>query len=152
MKKIISILVFALALTSQAEAQVVTDIRPGPGGTIGEYGAWTKVDVLFDGEPNATIEYRVRLATRKGIGCHYDLEIKNTSNEKLNIKATSSYYDKLVKSNFGDEAKESLKAGKSVEIRFIAQGCKKEKGADVDDYGACLACEFGMNIHVYRPN
>lgn len=152
MKKTISILVFVLAVASFAEGQVVSDIRPAAGGKIGEYGEWQKVDVLFDGEPSATIEYRVRLATRKGIGCHYDLEIKNTSNEKLNIKATSSYYDKLVKGNFGDEAKESLKAGKSVEIRFIAQGCKKDKGSDAEDFEVCMACEFGMNIHVYRPN
>jgi hypothetical protein len=133
-----------------AEAQVASNIRPEASGKMGEYGEWKNVDISFDDGSSATIEYRVRLANRKGIGCHYDLEVKNTSAEKLTVRATSSYYDKLVKSNFGDEAKEGLKAGKSVEIRFIAQGCKKDKGSDLDDFGVCMACEFGIDIHVSK--
>lgn len=142
---------FALVLAAfVAEAQVATDIKPAADGKMGEYGDWKKVDVSFDDGVSATIEYRVRLATRKGIGCHYDLEVKNTSSIKLNVRGKSSYYDKLVKSQFGDEAKETLKPDKSVVMRFVAQGCKKEKGADLDDYGHCMACDFGLAIHVSK--
>jgi hypothetical protein len=151
MKKQILIVSFLFVAVLCVNAQVETNIKPEANGKMGEYGEWKKVDVSFDDGSAATVEYRVRLANRKGIGCHYDLEVKNTSAEKLNVRGKSSYYDQLVKSNFGDEAKESLKPGKSVEIRFIAQGCKKEKGADRDDYGHCMACEFGIDLYVSKP-
>lgn len=149
MRHLITIMLL-VAITFSVEAQVASNIRPAADGKMGEYGEWKNVDISFDDGSTATIEYRIRLANRKGIGCHYDLEVKNTSTEKLTVRAKSSYYDKLVKSNFGDEAKENIKAGKSIEIRFIAQGCKKDKGSDLDDFGACMACEFGIDIHVSK--
>lgn len=150
MKKLLAFISIATLCVGFAHAQVATNIRPEATGKMGEYGEWKNVDISFDDGSSATIEYRVRLATRKGIGCHYDLEVKNTSNIKLNVRARSSYYDKLVKSNFQDESKETLKPAKSVAIRFIAQGCKKEKGADTDDFGHCMACEFGLDIFVSK--
>ncbi|HZY80221.1 MAG TPA: hypothetical protein VFE50_11905 [Cyclobacteriaceae bacterium] len=151
MKKLIVITAFLFVTALVANAQVKTNIRPEASGKMGEYGEWQKVDVSFGDGSEATVEYRVRLAARKGIGCHYDLEVKNTSSEKLNVRGMSSYYDQLVKSNFGDAAKESVKPGKSVEMRFIAQGCKKEKGSDKDDFGHCMACEFGIDLFVAKP-
>jgi hypothetical protein len=150
MKRLVGILTLIMAALA-SQAQVVKDVRPPEGGKMGEFTAWKSADVFWDDGDKATIEYRVALVNRKGIGCHYDLEIKNTSEVKLVVKGKSSFYDQLVKSNFGDEAKETLKPGKSVVMRFIAQGCKKEKGTDKDDYGVCMACDFGINIHVLKP-
>jgi hypothetical protein len=149
MKHLITLLAL-FTIVFFAEAQVATNIRPAADGKMGEYGDWKNVDISFDDGSSATIEYRIKLSNRKGIGCHYDLEVKNTSSVKLTVRAKSSYYDKLVKSNFGDEAKENIKPGKSLEIRFVAQGCKKDKGSDLDDFGACMACEFGIDIHVSK--
>jgi hypothetical protein len=141
------VLVFVAVIS---RAQVVSDIKPSAEGKMGEFTAWTPIEVSFDDGTKAPIEYRIRLATRKGIGCHYDLEVVNKSDIKLNVRLKSSYYDKLVKSNFGDEIKETLKPGKGVVGRLVAQGCKKDKGSDLDDYASCLACEFGASIYISK--
>lgn len=141
-----------LILMSQVlSAQVAVNIKPAENSKMGEFSDWSKVDVSFDDGSSATIEYRVALVARKGVGCHYDLEVKNTSEGKLDIAMKSSYYDKMVKKHFGDKISETVKPGKSVVGRFIAQGCKKDKGVELDDVAACLACDFGLNIHVYQP-
>jgi hypothetical protein len=149
MKKFVGafILIFTISL---GYAQVASDIKPSASGKMGEFSTWTPVEVSFEDGTKAPIEYRIRLAMRKGIGCHYDLEVVNKSDIKLNIRLKSSYYDKLVKSNFGDEIKETLKPGKGVTGRLVAQGCKKDKGSDLDDYASCLACEFGASIYVSK--
>ncbi len=149
MKKL-SLLCFVLLTVLFAQAQVATGIKASPEGKMGEFSEWKKVDVSFDDGGKATIEYRIALATRKGIGCHYDLEVKNTSDITLTVRMKSSYYDKLVKSQFGEEIKEKLKAGKSVVGRLIAQGCKKEKGSNADDYASCIACDFEASIYVSK--
>lgn len=141
--------IFAGALT--AFSQVATGIKASSDKKMGEFTDWKKVDVSFDDGSAATIEYRIALATRKGIGCHYDIEIKNTSDITLKVIAEASYYDKLVKGNFSAAADEKLKAGKSFVARLIAQGCKKDKGSDLDDYATCLACEFEASIRVIKP-
>jgi hypothetical protein len=130
--------------------QLVSDVRPPAEGTIGEFTEWKSVEAEFDNNTTATIEYRIALVARKGIGCHYEVQVKNTSDQKLDIKLKSSYYDKLVKGNFGEEIMESLKPGKELAAKLIAQGCRAEKGANLSDFEACMACEFGVNIHVYR--
>jgi hypothetical protein len=142
-------LAFCMAFFS-GMAQVATGIKPAPDGKMGEFTEWKKTDVSWDDGTTATIEYRIALATRKGIGCHYDLEVKNTSDMKLNIRMKSHYYDKLVKSNFGDEIKESLKPGKSLVGRLVAQGCRKDKGFEGDDYASCMACEFYAELFVSK--
>ena len=131
-------------------AQVASNVRPPENSKMGEFSEWQKVEASFDDGSKATIEYRSVLAKRMGVGCHYDVEVKNTSTTKLTIQFKSSYYDKLVKGNYGDEASETLKPDKSVSVRFVAQGCKKEKGVEKDDYGHCFACEFGVNISVSK--
>jgi hypothetical protein len=150
MKKYVMLLCFSVLATLTVNGQLVTNIKPAADGKIEEYGEWKKAEATWEDGTTATVEFRVRLATRKGIGCHYDLEVKNTSSIKLEVKAKSSYYDKLVKSQFGDEAKENLKPGKSVAIRFVGQGCKKEKGVEKDDFGHCMACDFGIDLYVYK--
>ncbi|MGL2963341.1 hypothetical protein ACSVH2_05930 [Flavobacterium sp. RSB2_4_14] len=131
-------------------AQVVSELKPSIDGKMGEFTEWKTSSVNFDDGTSATFDYRIALADRKGIGCHYELEVKNTSALKLEFKMKSSYFDKLVKSQFGDEIKETLKPEKSVLAKFIAQGCKKEKGVEKDDYGHCMACDFGINIYVTK--
>lgn len=149
MKKIL-FLAFILVATLGVQAQVVTGLRTEEGGKMGEYTEWKKSTVIFDDNSTAEIEYRIALIKRKGIACHYDVEVKNNSDIKITVRIKSSYYDKLVKGNYGEEAKETLKAGKSVVAHTIAQGCKKEKDVEKDDYEHCMACEFGVSIYVSK--
>jgi hypothetical protein len=149
MKKLL-LLSFSLVIAFITNAQIVTEIKPAEDGKIGEYGEWKSVDATFEDGTTARIEYRVRLATRKGIACHYDLEVKNSSSVKVQIKAKSSYSDKLTKSLYSDETKEKLGPGKSIEMRFVAQGCKKDKGVERDEYGHCMACYFGISLYAYN--
>jgi len=146
-------MILTIALSSAmmfSYAQVVSNLKPPVEGKIGEFTEWVKADVTFDDNTSAVIEYRIALISRKGIACHYNVEVKNNSELKLKIRLKSSYYDKLVKGNYGDEIKETLKPGKSLSGRMIAQGCKKEKGSEADDYGHCMACEFGVSIFVSK--
>ncbi len=150
MKMIKITMVLAGLVPFFCSGQIVSGVRPPDDGAIGEFTEWTSVEAEFDDNTKATIEYRVALVARKGIGCHYEMQVKNTSDQKLDIKLKSSYYDKLVKGNFGEEIFETLKPGKELAAKLIAQGCRAEKGSDLSDYAACMACEFGINIHVYR--
>ena len=149
MKKIITVLSICMALTG-LKAQVVNDLKPSEPGEMGKFTEWAQTKVHFEDNTTATIGYRIALVARKGIGCHYDVEVKNDSDIKLNIRLKSSYYDKLVKGQFGEEIKESLKPGKILSGRFVAQGCKKEKGVEKDDFGQCIACDFGVSIYVSK--
>lgn len=141
---------FFFILSLQSYAQAVQGLRAQADGKMGEFTEWVSKDVGFDDGTSATFEYRIALMDRKGIGCHYEVEIKNTSSIKLSFKLDSNYYDKLVKSHFGDVIKESLKPGKSFSGKFVAQGCKKEKGIERDDYGNCIACDFFVDISVSK--
>jgi hypothetical protein len=141
-----------------AQAQVAENIKASSSKKMGEFSDWTSVvfsletnkpiapGEAIDDKSKATLEYRIALVARKGIGCHYDIEIKNTSSTTLDVAAEILYFDKLVKRNMSDAKGEKLKAGKSVVLRLIAQGCKKDKGSDLDDYASCLACEFSATI------
>lgn len=152
MKKLLQQTLVALVflIPTWGNTQVVSGIRPPESGKVGEFTAWEKVNVVFDDNTTATIEYRIALVKRKGIACHYILEVNNTSNIKLNIKAKSSYYDKLVKGQYGDEFKNTVKPGKISQAYIIAQGCKKEKDVERDDYGHCYACDFGVSLYVSK--
>ena len=143
-------LIISLFSTLTCKAQVVSGVKPSPNGKMGEFTEWTKVDVSFDDGTKAQIEYRIALVKRKGIACHYTCEIKNNSEIKLNVRIKSSYYDKLVKGNYGEEVKDKLKPGKILAGLLVAQGCKKEKDVEKDDYGHCMACEFGVSIYVSK--
>lgn len=147
MKKLFFTLVLSLAIMGLT-AQVVSNLKPPANGTMGEFSEWTKLDVNIDGNSTASIEYRIALLAKKGLGCHYALEVKNNSDIKLNVRMKSNYYDKLVKSHFGDEIKESIKPGKTVQGKFIGQGCKKDKGVEKDEYEQCIDCDLTMSIFV----
>ncbi|MCC7233206.1 MAG: hypothetical protein IT242_09700 [Bacteroidia bacterium] len=150
MKKKVQLTIAICLAAAGLRAQVVSGIKPLPEGKMGEFTEWKKQEITFEDKSTASIEYRVALVARKGIGCHYDLEVKNTSDQKLNVRLKSNYYDKLVKSYFGDEIKETLKPGKTVSGRFVGQGCRKEKGVERDDYGHCIACDFSLSIFVEK--
>jgi hypothetical protein len=131
-------------------AQVVSGLKPSPDGKMGEYTEWKKADVVFEDQTNAAIEYRIALASRTGLACNYKVEVKNVSDIKLDVRIKSNYYDRLVKSHFGDEGKQTLKPGKSVEAKFIGQGCKKEKGTNLEDYALCIDCDLTVSIFVSK--
>jgi hypothetical protein len=147
-----------LLTASFTYAQVAENIKASSVKKMGEFSDWKSVEFSLetnkpiaagdkvDEKSKATLEYRIALVDRKGIGCHYDIEIKNTSNTTLDVAAEILYFDKLVKRNMSDAKGDKLKAGKSAVFRLIAQGCKKDKGSDLDDYASCLACEFGATI------
>ena len=149
MQKILTA-ILAMALTSGLNAQVVTGLRVPENSQMGQYTEWQTAEISFDDGTTASIDYRMAMVTRKGVACHYDVEVKNNSDLKLDIKLKSHYYDKMVKSNFGDEIKETLKPGKSLVGRLICQGCKKEKDVDTDDFGHCAACDFWVDIYVSK--
>ena len=154
--KIIKTVLFAAFLLSVhfSEAQdekVEFDIKPKEGlSKMEEFTGWRSEIVKFKDGTTATIDYRFALAARKGIACHYDVEVKNTSEVKLTVVVSSTYYDKLVKRSFNEIKEESLKPGKSAVSRLIAQGCKKDKGSDLDDFATCMACDFAASIFVTK--
>lgn len=131
-------------------AQVVSSIRPDANGEMDKFSEWKTSEVVFEDGKKANFEYRIALVKKKMLACHYELEIKNTSEEKLEFTVKSHYYDKLVKSNFGDKSKEKIKPGKTTNFHFVAQGCKKDKGTDRSDFEHCMSCEFYMEIFVEK--
>lgn len=139
-----------LMLSNCLTAQVVSSIKPDSTGKIGEFDEWKKATASFDDGTKATFEYRVGLMKRTGMGCHYEIEVRNTSEEKYEFKIESHYYDKFVKSYFGDKTKDKVKPGKIINAHFVAQGCKKEKGVERTDLQHCLACDFYINIFISK--
>lgn len=137
-----------LLLGVTANAQEEFKLEVSKEGKMGDYTEWTKKELVFGDGTKASVEYRMGLYNRKGIACYYNVEVKNTSDIKLKVKAKNHYYDKLVKRNFSEEAEESVKPGNTVVLTSIAQGCKKEKDAPDDrtDYQHCTACEFYVNL------
>ena len=131
-------------------SQTVSNIKADPNLKMGEFTNWIQETAKFDDNSQCTFEYRIALVKRVGIGCHYELEVKNTSDKAYEFKIASHYYDKLVKSYFGDKSKEKIKPGKITNIHFVAQGCKKEKGIERTDYEHCLACDCTVDITVNK--
>lgn len=148
MKKLIAIVLLFFAINSYA--QTVSGITANKEGNFGEYSAWTKKEVKFDDGTSMNFEYRIALLKRVGIGCHYMLEVKNNGDKKYEFEVKSHYYDKFVKSNFGDKGKEKIKPGATEGFRFVAQGCKKEKDVDRTDYQHCTACDMTVDITVFK--
>lgn len=145
---IIILLVFVAF--NHAHAQVVSGIQAPHDGKMNKYSEWKKVPVLFDDNSTAVIQYRTALVKRKGIGCHYNLEVKNLSDVKFKIRMKSNYFDRSIESHFGDEIKVKMKPGKSVVGRFVGKGCKKEKGEDFGTYDLCISCDLTMSIYASK--
>ncbi len=135
-----------------ANAQVVSGLMPSPDGKMGEFSEWKTVEVDFGDNTHAKIAYRIALVSRVALACNYEVEVKNDSDMKLKITMNSHYYDKLVKSHFGDEVKGVMKPGKSVMAKFRGQGCKKDKGESEakDDYTHCINCGLTVSISISK--
>jgi hypothetical protein len=150
MRKILLSMALAGLMPFFCSGQAVTQLRPAEKANLGDYTEWASVDVAFKDGSTATIEYRLALVDRKGIACHFDVEVKNNSTQKLDIVVKSDYYDQLVKGEFSEAAKGSIKPDKSAVISTLIQGCKKDKSKDLSDYETCMACDFGLSIFVYN--
>lgn len=146
----IFLLLLAMSMTTLLHAQTIATIRQPKDKAMGVFTEWEKKTVEFEDKTTAEVEYRIALATRKGIGCHYDIEVKNNSDQKIIIKLDSNYYDKLVKSHFGDKIEVTLKPGKSLVGRMVAQGCKKVKDRELDDFETCMECDFFVDLLVSK--
>lgn len=127
-------------------AQTVADIKAKPNGQFGEFTEWTPMEVASSDGSKATIEYRLSLTGRTGVACNYLVEVRNQSDSKIDLVIVAQYYDKLVKGKFKEDKKASLKPGKSISQKFIAQGCKKDKGVEAEGYEHCMNCEFLVTI------
>lgn len=148
MKHFLVLILCAVGL--MAHAQVVTGVRPAPDATFGQWSDWKTVEVSFDDGTLLNIEYRLVLASRKGMACNYDVEVKNPSDIKLDVTFVYQYYDKLVKKDFAEKEKVSLKPGKTGQSHITVQGCKKDKGSTLDGEALCHACDFGVDIYVSK--
>jgi hypothetical protein len=132
-------------------AQQESGILPPSGAKFETYTDWKKVTVSFDGGGTATYEYRIALMKRKSLACNYDLQIKNTSTEKLKFKVNTHYYDRLVKSNFGDKFDEKIKPGATTSFIILTQGCKEDKDKkNQEDYERCMSCGLSYEIQVIK--
>ena len=108
-----------------------------------EFTEWKKVQA--DG---VSYEYRIAFNGKKALACHYNLEIKNSSADKVKLKIVTHYMDRLVKQRFGDTFKETLKPGKDKLFTFLTQGAKAGKDIkEAPDGELCIkGCEFSYEI------
>lgn len=139
------LLVLFCSLCSIAGAQTVT-VKPNPNGKINEFSPWETLAVKGADGSTANIEFRLKLEKRMGVSCHYIIEVKNSSTDKIDVVVIGTYYDKLVKGNFKEEKKSTLKPGKTFSHKVMTQGCKKDKGVEADDYGHCMNCTFELTV------
>lgn len=147
MKRIVAFVLFVFALSFNCAAQYTeTGILPPENGKAEEFTEWKKVEFTVDGE-NLSFEYRIAFIKRKALACNYEIQLKNTSAKKLSIKIKTHYFDKLVNGNYGDEFKETVKAGQTKSFLVITQGCKADKDKkDQGDFERCRACGFSYEI------
>jgi hypothetical protein len=149
MKRIIFLAALLSLFNLTSSAQTENGVLPAKDGKAEIYTEWKKVELTIDGE-KVTYEYRIAFQKRKALACYYDLQIKNTSAKKLKIKVKTHYYDKLVKGNFGDEFKETIKPGNITSFIVLTQGCKGDKEKkDQEDFDRCRnGCEPSYEISV----
>jgi len=147
MKILKSILLLNLFMVATAWAQhTETGILTNEIGELEKFTEWKKVTVVENSQ-EYSYEYRIALVKRKGIGCHYTIEVKNTSAVKIKVNINTNYYDKLVKGYFGEEVDAKIKPSATEAFLIIAQGCKADKDKkDMSDYELCSACDFSYLI------
>ena len=76
----------------QINAQSVeTGVLPSITSAEGQFTEWKKVEFTASGQ-NVTYEYRIAFMKRKALACNYEVQLKNTSGQKLSIKLTSHSY------------------------------------------------------------
>lgn len=148
MKKNLFIIVLTLFLSLNTFAQFMEHgILPPASAKEKEFTEWKKVEGTVNGE-KLTYEYRVAFNKRKALACYFEIQMKNTSGKTIKVKIKTHYYDKLVKNNFGDEFKESVKADKDQAFLVVTQGCKADKDKkDQPDIERCLGCDFSYEIY-----
>lgn len=151
LQKTVMLAAFILMGTSILRAQDETGILPPADGKFETFTEWKKVTVTFEGGGEATYEYRIALVKRKALACTYELQIKNTSSTKLKFKVNTHYFDRLVKSNFGDKFDENIKPGATTSFIILTQGCKADKDKkDQEDYERCMSCGMTYEIKVIK--
>lgn len=149
MKQVLTSLALVLILFT-ANAQVASEIKIPENGVMNQFSDWKTQEVSFDDGIKLTIEYRVALIKQKAFACTYSLEVKNNSDIKLKVRVKNQYFDGIVKRTFSEEAKETIKPGKTTAFTTIAQGCKKEKGEEQTPYQRCFACGCSFSIYVSK--
>jgi hypothetical protein len=138
---------FAALLSFSAFSQSSEDgILPPADSKEGVFTEWKKVE-FSTSSGTGSYEYRIAFDNRKALACYYTIEVKNTCSEKINVNVKTHYYDKLVKSNFGDELKATIKPGKITAYDVITQGAKADKEKkDQPDIERCLGCDFSYTV------
>ena len=146
MKKIIILVVLATVFTMAGRAQMELGILPPEGSQPEQFTEWKKVE-FTSGSETFTYEYKIAFKKRKALACYWEIVVKNTSAKKIKFKVKSHYYDRFVKGNFGEEAKETVKPGKEQSFVAIQQGCKADKEKkDQPDMERCRGCDFSYDI------
>lgn len=142
---LVSALVTLFSLSGFAQ-YTKTGVELPADGKPAEFTEWEKVEFTLDGA-SLSYEYRIAFQGRKGLACNYEVQVKNTSTQALKIKVKSHYYDKLVKGNYGDDYKATIKPEKVQGFAILTQGCKadKEKGEQTD-FQRCKNCDFSYEI------
>lgn len=114
-----------------------------------EWSEWKKMTYNVSDAVSVELEYRLAMSGRKGIACHYDMEIKNLSDKKIEGQIIWRYYDNLVKSNIKEVKDYKLKPNGTAAVHLIVQGCKK-KDKELEDYDVCLACPCSFDLNVNK--
>lgn len=141
---LLSALFTLFSLKSFAQTEVGT--LPSRAAKDGEFTEWKKVE-FNNGSETLTYEYRIAFVKRKALACYYTIEVRNTSSKKITVKVNTHYFDKLVKSNFGDEYKATMKPGKVAGYDVITQGARGDKEKkDQPDVERCLDCDFSYSL------
>ncbi|MHB1279493.1 MAG: hypothetical protein ACYC1Q_13985 [Bacteroidia bacterium] len=131
-------------LTSRAQVQGTAVL---PVDKTGEFSEWVSASYKTSDGTEIQFEYRLKLAKKTGMACHYEMEVKNNSDKKITAVVIFTYYDQLIKGNVRDEVKIKAKAGATGGAKMIPQGCKKAKDAEKkDDYSVCTACGMSYEI------
>ena len=149
MKKFILLgLLFSMISLQNKAQSVETGVLPSTTSAEEQFTEWKKVEFTASGQP-VSYEYRIAFMKRKALACNYEVQFKNNSAQKLKVKLTTHYYDKLVKSDFGDTYTESVKPEKGLSFAIITQGAKEDKEKkDQTDIERCMSCDFRYEIHV----
>lgn len=152
MKKTIHLFfgIFFTSFIAKAQQAEVVGILPPATAKAEEYSEWIKQDAINkSGEKIGTYEYRIAFTKRKALACHFDLQIKNTSSEKLKFAVLAEYRDRLVKRQFSDAHSEKVKPGETVSIDILTQGNKANKeNKEEDDFTRCMGCDLKYTIVV----
>jgi hypothetical protein len=150
-QKLLIITAIVLINSASLHAQAEQGVLPPANAKFETFTEWKKVTVTFDGGGEASYDYRIALTKRNALACSYELQVKNTSTTKLQFIVNTHYYDRLVKSNFGDKYDEKIKPEATTSFMILTQGCKQDKDKkDQEDYERCMSCGLSYEIKVLK--